>query len=393
MQAGDAGSRVEGLARLLQQFSMLSPGIAGKVPILCLPHSSIRFMIAHLPVFGRHRGWRLVSSLSLLASLVAAAVSPATAQTREVRVYSGRHYNTDKAIYDQFTRRTGIRVRLVESNDAAILQRLRSEGRNSPADLVILVDVARLANAAQQGVFQPVQSAALRTDVPASLRDSQGRWYGLTRRVRAFVINPRIVSAANVKTYADLAGPALKGKLCLRDRSSVYNQSLVSSQLVVRGEAATANWIRGMVSNLADEVYTGDIALARAVAEGDCGLGVVNSYYVARMLAGDNGAADKSLASRLRVVYPNPIHVNVSGAGVTRYARNRREAIQLMEYLASPSGGEGYAKGSHEYPLKGFGHNPWLRRFGSFRPDSVTASQLGANIQMAIRLMSANGWQ
>jgi iron(III) transport system substrate-binding protein len=341
----------------------------------------------------RTAGRLLSGGLGLLASLAMGTISPAAAQVREVRVYSGRHYNTDQAIYEQFTRRTGIRVRLVESNDAAILQRLRSEGRNSPADLVILVDVARLANAAQQGAFQPVQSAALRADVPVSLRDSQGRWYGLTRRVRAFVINPRIVNAASVKIYADLAGPALKGKLCLRNRSSVYNQSLVASQLVLRGEAATANWIRGMVRNLADDVYTGDIALARAVAEGECGLAVVNSYYIARMLAGDNGAADKALASRLKVVYPNPIHVNVSGAGVTRYARNRREAIQLIEYLASPSGGEGYAKGSHEYPLKGFGNNPFLRRFGTFQPDSVTATQLGANIQKAIRLMSANGWQ
>jgi iron(III) transport system substrate-binding protein len=350
-------------------------------------------MILHLPTSGHHRGQRLVTSLGLLASLVVAAISPATAQIREVRVYSGRHYNTDKAIYEQFTSRTGIRVRLVESNDAAILQRLRSEGRNSPADLVILVDVARLANAAQQGAFQPVQTAKLRSDVPASLRDNQGRWYGLTRRVRAFVINPKIVGASRVKTYADLAGSALKGKLCLRDRSSVYNQSLVASQLVLRGEVATANWIRGMVSNLADDVYTGDIALARAVAEGECGLGVVNSYYIARMLAGDNGAADKTFAARLQVVYPNPIHVNVSGAGVTRYARNRSEAIALMEFLASPSGGEGYAKGSHEYPLRGFGNNPILRRFGDFRPDSVTASQLGANIQTAIHLMSANGWK
>lgn len=328
----------------------------------------------------------------MAGALAVSTLPAAVAAASEVRVYSGRHYNTDKAIYDQFTRKTGIKVRLVESNDGAIIQRIRSEGKNSPADLVILVDVARLANATQQGVFQPVRSAALMRDVPLSMRDSKGRWFGLTRRVRAFVINPKIVNPAQVKTYADLASPKLKGKLCLRDRSNVYNQSLVADQIVLRGQAATAQWVKGMVANLADEVYTGDIALARAVAEGDCGVGLVNSYYVARMLAGENGKADQALARRVRVVYPNPAHVNISGAGVTRHAKNRDEAIKLIEFLVSPTGGEGFARGSHEYPLKGFGNNPILKRFGTFRFDGVSAEALGNQNQAAIRLMAANGW-
>jgi len=334
---------------------------------------------------------QLVLKLIALAT-IATNISSGMARASEVRVYSGRHYNTDRAIYDQFTKKTGIKVKLVESNDLAILQRIRSEGRNTPADLVILVDVARLHNATEQGIFQPVTTAALNRDVPASMRDSQGRWYGLTRRVRAFVFNPKIVAANLVNTYADLANPRLKGKLCLRERSSVYNQSLVADQIVLRGQSVTAAWIRGMVSNLADEVYSGDISLTRAIAEGDCGVGLVNSYYVARMLAGENGRPDQALAKKVRIKYPNPAHVNLSGAGVVKYAKNRDQAIKLMEYLASPTGGEGYARGSHEYPLKGFGNNPLLKQFGSFRFDGVSAQALGKQIKTAVRLMAASGW-
>lgn len=317
----------------------------------------------------------------------------AMAQSREVRVYSGRHYSSDNAIYERFTKATGIKVRLLESNDAAIIERLRREGKNSSADVMILVDAARLDNATREGMFQPIRSAELMRDVPLSLRDPQGRWFGLTRRVRALAINPAIVNPKIINTYADLAKPQLKGKLCLRNRSSVYNQSLVGDQMVLRGDAAASQWVKGMVKNLAEPVFSSDMSLARAVARGECGVGIVNSYYVARMLSGQTGAADKTLAQKINIKYPNPAHVNVSGAGVTRYAKNKAEAITLIEYLTSPTGGEGYASGSFEYPLKGFGNNPILRKFGNFKFDGVSASQLGSKTRAAIQLMAANGWE
>jgi len=335
---------------------------------------------------------RLAASTTLAALLLGVA-APIAALAQEVRVYSGRHYNSDNALYERFTKATGIKVRLLESNDSAIVERLRSEGKNSSADVLILVDAARLANATEMGLFQPVGSAELMRDVPLSLRDPNGRWFGLTRRVRAFVVNPKLVNPASLKTYADLAKPALKGKLCLRNRSSVYNQSLVADQLILRGEPATRSWIRGMVANLADEVYTSDTVLARDVARGSCGVGVINSYYVARMLSGQNGAADKALAQKVRIVYPNPAHVNVSGAGVTRHASNRSEAIRLIEFLTSPTAAEGFAQSGFEYPLKGFGNNPILKRFGTFKADGVSAAQLGAKAKAAIKLMADNGWQ
>ena len=335
---------------------------------------------------------RLAASTTLAALLLGVA-APIAALAQEVRVYSGRHYSSDNALYERFTKATGIKVRLLESNDSAIVERLRSEGKNSSADVLILVDAARLANATEMGLFQPVGSAELMRDVPLSLRDPNGRWFGLTRRVRAFVVNPKLVNPASLKTYADLAKPALKGKLCLRNRSSVYNQSLVADQLILRGEPATRSWIRGMVANLADEVYTSDTVLARDVARGSCGVGVINSYYVARMVSGQNGAADKALAQKVRIVYPNPAHVNVSGAGVTRHASNRSEAIRLIEFLTSPTAAEGFAQSGFEYPLKGFGNNPILKRFGTFKADGVSAAQLGAKAKAAIKLMADNGWQ
>lgn len=338
--------------------------------------------------------WRLAAIGGAAAALIGGSLHGGVfAQAREVRVYSGRHYSSDNAIYERFTKATGIRVRLLESNDAAIIERLRREGKNSSADVMILVDAARLDHATREGMFQPIRSGQLMRDVPLSLRDPQWHWFGLTRRVRALAINASVVNPNLVNTYADLARPQLKNKVCLRNRSSVYNQSLVASQMVLRGDGAAAQWVKGMVNNMEEDVFTSDMSLARAVARGECGVALVNSYYVARMLSGQTGAADRALAQRITIKYPNPAHVNVSGAGVTRHAKNKEEAIRLIEYLSSPTGGEGYASGSFEYPLKGFGNNPILRRFGNFKSDGVSASQLGAKTQAAIRLMAANGWQ
>jgi iron(III) transport system substrate-binding protein len=308
-------------------------------------------------------------------------------------VYSGRHYNTDQDLYRTFSARTGIRVRLLEGKDSALIERVRSEGEKSPADVLVLVDAARLDRAARLGVFQPLRSAALERDVPAPLRDARGRWFALTRRVRLLVANPSRLPGPPPRDYADLARPELKGKLCLRDSRSVYNQSLVADQLIRRGEAATAAWVKGMVANLGQPLFSSDIPLARAVARGECGVALVNSYYVARMLAGEAGSEDRRLAQQLTVLIPDPAHVNVSGAGVTRHSRHPEEARQLIEFLASPSGGRGYAEANHEYPLRGSGDDPILKRFGPVRDDGVRAAQMGERNAEAVRLMQANGWQ
>ncbi len=335
-------------------------------------------------------------TISFSAAMLAARAQQAggaPAAAGEIGVYSGRHYNTDQELYRRFTARTGIKVKLLEAKDDALIERLRNEGRNSPADVLVLVDAARLDKAADLGLFRPTRSAALLRDVPLDLRDSKGRWYGLTRRVRMVVVNPKLVNPASIRTYADLADPSLKGKLCLRDRKSVYNQSLVADQLILRGEAAATAWVKAMTANVSQPYFTSDTPLARAVASGQCGAGLVNTYYVARMLSGESGAADQALARRLRPVFPKPAHVNLSGAGVTAHSRNPQAALKLIEFLASPSGGKGYAEANHEYPLKGYGDKAILKGFGAFTPDRVSAEQMGAKNRAAVRLMEASGWK
>ena len=308
-------------------------------------------------------------------------------------VYSGRHYNTDQALYERFTKTTGIRVKLLEGKDDALIERVRNEGAATPADLLVLVDAARLSRAAEQGLFQPMNAPAIQAAVPAELRDSQGRWTALTRRVRVIVVNPTQVDPTLVRTYADLARPELRGKLCLRNGRSVYNQSLVADQLILRGEAATRQWLQGLVANLKPPFIASDVALARAVARGSCGVGVVNSYYVARMLSGDSGAEDRTLLADVKVVVPDPAHINVSGAGITRQSRHPEAARKLLEFLASPAGGgEGYARANHEYPLVGSGGDPVLAGFGPVRSDGVPIEQLGARNTEAVALMRAAGW-
>ena len=339
--------------------------------------------------------WRRQSGL-VASGLVAGVLLTGCGQQRpedtSLGVYSGRHYNTDQQLYREFEARTGIKVKLLEGKDDALIERLRNEGTGSPADVLVLVDAARLAKAAAAGLFRPIDSATLRRDVPANLRDSKQRWFALTRRVRAVVVNPKLVPPQSIRSYADLASPALRGKLCLRNSLSVYNQSLVADQLIQRGEAATQAWVEGMVANVSQPYFTSDIPLARAVGKGSCGVGLVNTYYVARMLSGKAGADDQAAARQLKVILPDPAHVNISGAGVTTSSRKAEAGRRLIEFLASPSGGHGYAEANNEYPLTGTGANPILQGFGPFRADGVSAEAMGSRNLEAVKLMRAAGW-
>ncbi len=316
-----------------------------------------------------------------------------SAYAREVRVYSGRHYNTDRQVYKKFSEDTGIRIRLIEASGISLVERLKREGKNSRADLILLVDAARINNAANSGLLQAYRSESLDKEVPKQYRDPKGRWYGLTRRLRVMVVNPSKVDPSTINSYSDLSNPALKGKVCLRKRNSVYNQSLVANQLIIRGRRDTRTWLKGMLSNVSQPYFGGDISLTRAVAQGICGVGIVNHYYVARMLAGVNGNQDRKLVRKVVVVTPDPAHVNISAGGIAKYSSNRKEAIELLEYLASPDGSKGLAGPTFEHPLKGFGDSKELKSFGDFRPDGVLISELGDNNATAIKLMAESGWQ
>ncbi len=316
----------------------------------------------------------------------------ANSTEKEVRVYSGRHYNTDRVVYKKFAEETGIKVRLIEAAGISLIERLKREGENSQADLILLVDAARITNAAKAGLLQSVESESLENDVPIGLKDKSKEWYALTRRVRVMVANPKVVDVSKIRDYTDLADPSLKGKVCLRNRKSPYNQSLVANQIVNKGKSETKAWLSGMISNVSQPFFPGDISIIRAVSKKKCGVGIVNHYYVARMLAGVNGRRDALYAKRTLVITPNPAHVNISAGGVAKYATNKVEAIKLLEYLASPSGSKGLAAPTFEHPLKEVNQNQIVKDFGEFTPDKVTVDELGVNNSTAINLMKEAGW-
>ena len=340
------------------------------------------------------RPWTRLSliALGVMAGTATVGLAQTESAFKEVNVYSGRHYNTDKALYAEFSRRTGIKVNLLEGKDDELIQRLKSEGRISKADLLVLVDAARLYRAQEASLFRPIRSAELNKDVPANLRDPGGHWYALTRRARPVIVNTKQVNPGLIRTYADLARPELKGKLCLRNRASVYNQSLVADELVRRGAPATRRWVEGVVANRKGSFYSSDTTMVRAVGQGQCGATMANQYYLARMLEGDN-EADRTAARSVRVLWPNPTHVNITAGGVTRSSRNPEAARRLLEFLASPTSGEGYAEANNEYPLKGWGNNRTLRAFGSFKASPVSMEQLGRRNREAVNLMTQAGWQ
>ena len=317
---------------------------------------------------------------------------PVNSSEREVKVYSGRHYNTDREVYKKFAEETGIKVRLIEASGISLIERLKREGKNSQADVILLVDAARITNAANSDLLQIIQSSSLENDVPNGLKDPEKKWYALTRRVRVMVANPKVVDVDKIKDYTDLADPSLKGKVCLRNRKSPYNQSLVANQIVNKGESETKSWLNGMISNVSQPFFPGDISIVRAVSKKKCGVGIVNHYYVARMLAGVNGRRDALYAKKTSVITPNPAHVNISAGGIAKYATNKTEAIKLLEFLASPEGSKGLAAPTFEHPLKEVNQNKIVKNFGNFFPDKVTVEDLGNNNALAIKLMKEAGW-
>tara|TARA_B100001027_G_scaffold43142_1_gene27834 strand:- start:94 stop:1116 length:1023 start_codon:yes stop_codon:yes gene_type:complete len=329
---------------------------------------------------------------ALASSFLVNVSLPSYSTEREVKVYSGRHYNTDRDIYKKFAEETGIKVRLIEAAGISLIERLKREGENSQADLILLVDAARITNAAKLGLLQKIESSSLEKDVPVGLKDPNKEWYALTRRVRVMVANPKVVDVSKINDYTDLADPSLKGKVCLRNRKSPYNQSLVANQIVNKGPEATRTWLNGMISNISQPFFPGDISIVRAVSKRKCGVGIVNHYYVARMLAGVNGRRDSLYAKKTVVLTPNPAHVNISAGGLAKYATNKSEAVQLLEFLASPTGSKGLAAPTFEHPLKEVNQNQIVKNFGEFTPDRVTVEQLGENNSMAIRMMKEVGW-
>lgn len=315
----------------------------------------------------------------------------------EVNLYSARKEELIKPLLDRFTAESGIRVNLVTGKDDALLERLKSEGANSPADLFVTADAGRLHRARVAGVVQPVASDVLEQAVPAHHRDPQGYWFGLSLRARPVFYAKDRVQPEELSTYEALADPKWKGRICIRSSNNIYNQSLVASMIASDGEEATESWTKGFVANFARPPKGGDRDQIKAVAAGLCDLAVANTYYYGMMLAGSDDGA-REAAEKVAIFWPNQndrgTHVNVSGIALTAAARNRDNAVRLMEFLVSPESQRWYADTNHEYPVReGVAWNQMLEDWGHFKGDTLNLSLLGENNPAAVMLMDRAGWR
>ena len=337
---------------------------------------------------------RLAHSLGTCALVVGAA---ATAQAQQVvNVYSARHYQTDEAMYANFTTQTGIKINRLDGKEEELVERIKNEGASSPADILITVDASRLELADKAGLFQPVQSKALEARIPANMRTPN--WLAFSTRARVIVYNTAAINPEWVQTYEDLGDPRLKGQVCVRSGSHPYNLSLGAALLSHDGEAKTEAWARGLVANFARAPKGGDTDQLRAVAAGECGVALSNSYYVARLMRSTKPEDVKDMAA-LTVVWPNQktwgTHVNVSGAGVIKTAPNRANAVKFLEYLASDSAQAYFADGNNEWPVvKGVSvKNPALDKLGPFKADELAVEKWAPNTSVAQKVFDRAGWR
>ncbi|MGN8226659.1 Fe(3+) ABC transporter substrate-binding protein [Gracilimonas sp. BCB1] len=337
---------------------------------------------------------------STLFSLIALAMIFASCSGQEeVNVYSARHYDTDQALYEKFTEQTGIEVNLIEGGSDELIERVKSEGINSPADILITVDAGRLWRAEEADILQPLESETLEERIPSSFRHPDGLWAGLSKRVRGLVVNPDAVENFEELTYEDLAAPRFEGRVCIRSSNNIYNQSLVASMIETIGAEATEEWAEGLVSNFARDPQGGDRDQIRGVAAGVCDVAVANHYYLAVMLTGDD-EADLEAASKVAFVFPNQgedergAHVNISGAGILKNAPNKDNAIAFLEYLTTTEAQKYYIGGNNEYPINDEAEKAdVLEEFGEFKSDAVNVSALGRNNPEAIQIMDRAGWK
>jgi iron(III) transport system substrate-binding protein len=345
----------------------------------------------------------------LKKALTAAALLLATgitfAQEQVVNLYSARHYSTDEALYSNFTKQTGIRINRVDADDAGIMARLKAEGTASPADVILLVDAARLYRGEADGLFQPIRSKVLEDAIPTNLRaqptaDGGVSWFGFSTRARVIVYDKIALKKSDVDTYEKLASPELKGKLCIRSGSHPYNLSLFGAVTEHLGEAKAEQWLKGVVANLARDPKGGDTDQIKAVAAGECAVAVTNSYYLARMMRSSN-PADRAATERVGVVFPNQnswgTHLNIAGGAVAKHAKNRDNAVKLLEYLASPGAQNYFANGNNEWPAaKGVkADNPALASMtgGSFKSETIPIGTVGANQAKVQQMLDRVGFK
>ena len=333
-----------------------------------------------------------------LAVLVAAVLAlPAIAQEKVLNLYSSRHYQTDEALYANFTRQTGIKINRIEAAEDPLIERMKNEGARSPADVLVTVDAGRLWRAEQAGLLQPVRSKLLDERIPRELRHPEGLWYAFSVRARPIFYAKGAVNPESLRDYEDLAAPAMKGKVCVRSSSNIYNLSLMSSMIASTGPEKAEAWARGVVANMARSPKGGDTDQLTALAAGECQVAVANTYYYLR-LAKSAKPEERAMAQKIGVVFPNQsnrgTHVNISGAGVAKHAPHRDAAIKFLEYLASPEAQAYFANGNNEYPVVGaVKDNKELAALGDFKRDGTNVSLYGRNQGAAQMIYDRAGWK
>jgi iron(III) transport system substrate-binding protein len=344
---------------------------------------------------------KFLGSSGLVLSAILAL--PLQAQeAKELNLYSARHYQTDEALYSDFTKKTGIKINRIEADDNALAERLKSEGSNSPADVILMVDAARLWRAQIDGFFKPIQSKYLEGRIPVNLRSQSepegSTWFGFSTRARLVVYNKAKVNPQDVDTYEKLAEPANKGKVCTRSGAHPYMLSLIGAMIERRGETATEEWAKGMVANMARPPRGGDTDQIKAVASGECSVALTNSYYLVRLLRSTK-PEDQAIISKIGFIWPNQqttgTHINIAGGGVARSAPHPQAAKQFLEYLASDSAQEYFANGNNEWPVvKSVKiENEGLKMLGPFKAENISIAAIGKNQIAAQRLLDRVGYK
>ncbi len=338
-------------------------------------------------------------SKTIIAVLIGAASVAATAQQQVLNLYSSRHYQTDEALYANFEKTTGIKINRIEAPEDPLIDRLKTEGARSPADVLITVDMGRLLKAQEAGLFQSISSVKLNELIPAELRATDGSWFGFSVRARPIYYAKDKIDPKDLTTYEGLADPKWKGKVCARSGSHPYNISMLSSLIAAMGPAKAEDWARGVNANMARAPKGGDTDQIRAVAAGECAIALGNTYYFARLMASSK-PEDKAVVEKVGVIFPNQTgadargtHINISGAGVTKYAPNKANAIKFLEYLASPAAQAYLANGNNEYPVVGKIDNPALIAMGTFKRDPLKMEMVGKNYAAAAQIFDRVGWK
>ncbi|SJZ95231.1 Fe(3+) ABC transporter substrate-binding protein [Selenihalanaerobacter shriftii] len=341
-----------------------------------------------------------ILSLALILSI--ATVSTASAGFLDaffgpdkgvVNIYTSRHYEADEDLYQQFEEETGIKVNVLKGRADTLIERIEREGQATSADLLITSDAGRLYRAKTKELLQPVKSDVLFNNIPANLRDKGNQWFGLTVRARIIVYAKDRVDRTVLSTYTDLTDDRWRGRILARTSLNIYNQSLLASFIALEGEKFAKKWAAGIVNNMARRPKGNDTAQATAVAAGVGDLTIMNTYYLGRMLNSANPEEVK-LAKQLGVFFPEKTHINVSGIGLTKYAKNRKNAIKLMEFLSKEKAQKIFASANYEYPVNpNVELSPLLKSWGGFETQDINLTKLGEYNQKAVEIFNEVGWQ